>query len=307
MSVTNTLFINSSSQGGKVHLVKVHPLVLFNVTDHYARRELGLPRVIGALLGQYSDGVVNITNSFAVTHKEDANGLGVTDSTKMYQMHHFVNRSEILLGWYSTKISKEEAEGDPQREINLNSAVLQEVFTEKVKNESSTRPTINLVIDTTLENGKLEVKAFTSAPTPLGKFGAQCYAFKQIEVEIVASAPERFAIHTVAQSTVTNDGAEYKSLAPIASDIDFLKIALQKLLGLLTSTLDYVNKVVDGSIEADNNIGYQIAQALSSIPRIDADAYKKTFSNSEKDIRMVQNLISLVEEQLNVAAPLVVS
>ena len=128
-----------------------------------------------------------------------------------------------------------------------------------------------------------------------------------LKVEIVASPAERFAIHTITQSTVGANGQEYQDLAPLASDIDFLQDSLHKLLTMLQTTLDYVNKVVEGQVEGDSNVGYIISQALSAIPRIDADAYQKTFSNSEKDIRMVQNLIALVEEQLNIASPLLVA
>ena len=69
--------------------------------------------------------------------------------------------------------------------------------------------------------------------------------FKQIEVEVVPSASERFAIHTISQSTAapSSTGHEFVSLAPMASDIDFLENALQKLLAMVDTTQSYVNKV----------------------------------------------------------------
>ena len=79
MSVDHTLFVQSASQmqGNKAYLVKVHPLVLFNIVDHFSRRNSDeLPRVVGTLLGQYSEGVVNITNSYAVLHQEKPLAFG---------------------------------------------------------------------------------------------------------------------------------------------------------------------------------------------------------------------------------------
>jgi hypothetical protein len=50
---------------------QVHPLVLFNILDHYIRRNEGQERVIGTLLGvQSSSNSVTITNSFPVPHSE---------------------------------------------------------------------------------------------------------------------------------------------------------------------------------------------------------------------------------------------
>jgi translation initiation factor 3 subunit F len=50
---------------------QVHPLVLFNILDHYIRRNEGQDRVIGTLLGTKTGSqTVTITNSFPVPHSE---------------------------------------------------------------------------------------------------------------------------------------------------------------------------------------------------------------------------------------------
>lgn len=312
MSVDHTLFVHSSQQayGAKAYLVRVHPLVLFNIVDHYSRRGENLPRVVGTLLGQYNDGIVNVTNSYAVLHEEKPLAFGSPSNKAMYKMHRAANPSELMLGWYATTIAPHDLspdDEDDEREINMASVALHQRYSEEIKAEAMFRQTIHLVVDTSLENDKLAVKAFVASPVPLGTFGARCYVFKQIEVEVVASPAERFAIHTITESTVAPNGQEYLELAPLASDIDLLESSLHKLLTMLETTLEYVSKVVEGNTEGDSNVGYIISRALSSIPRIDTDAYQKTFSNSEKDIRMVQNLITLVEEQLKIASPLVVA
>ena len=60
------LYLPSQSQP-QVH---VHPLVIFSLLNHHARREAG-NRVIGALLGSVdkSSGVVEVTDAFGVYHK----------------------------------------------------------------------------------------------------------------------------------------------------------------------------------------------------------------------------------------------
>jgi JAB1/Mov34/MPN/PAD-1 ubiquitin protease len=53
--------------------VVIHPLVLLSVADHYHRVARGTrKRVIGILLGQVTNGIVDATNSFALPFEEDS-------------------------------------------------------------------------------------------------------------------------------------------------------------------------------------------------------------------------------------------
>ena len=49
----------------------VHPLVLLNATDHFARTSQGNPnqRVVGILLGEHYGGKLDVTNSYAGAHE----------------------------------------------------------------------------------------------------------------------------------------------------------------------------------------------------------------------------------------------
>lgn len=58
---------------GNITEVVMHPLVLLSAADHYHRVARGTrKRVVGALLGSVSKGVVDCTNSFAVPFEEDS-------------------------------------------------------------------------------------------------------------------------------------------------------------------------------------------------------------------------------------------
>jgi translation initiation factor 3 subunit F len=50
--------------------VKVHPVVIFNILDHFIRRTEGQDRVIGTLLGVNVEGTIEIRNCFPVPHTE---------------------------------------------------------------------------------------------------------------------------------------------------------------------------------------------------------------------------------------------
>ena len=57
-------------------IVRVQPVVLFNISDSYIRRPDGQGRVIGTLLGTNAlDGTVDVRNSYAVPHSETSDGV----------------------------------------------------------------------------------------------------------------------------------------------------------------------------------------------------------------------------------------
>jgi hypothetical protein len=52
-----------------INRVKVHPVVIFSILDHYIRRNEGY-RVIGTLTGNMNDGIIEIKNCYPVPHTE---------------------------------------------------------------------------------------------------------------------------------------------------------------------------------------------------------------------------------------------
>lgn len=108
-------------------VVRVHPMVLLSILDHYNRRPEKQGRVIGTLLGstvssvsgidqlctQSSDGgaypastrarwqMVEITNAFGVPHAEagDDVALGQDYHRTMNHMYMCINDKERIVGW----------------------------------------------------------------------------------------------------------------------------------------------------------------------------------------------------------------
>jgi hypothetical protein len=52
---------------------RIHPVVLLSILDHHVRRPQNNARVIGTLVGEYKEGLVDIRNCFAVPHEEGEN------------------------------------------------------------------------------------------------------------------------------------------------------------------------------------------------------------------------------------------
>ncbi|CAH8381820.1 unnamed protein product [Eruca vesicaria subsp. sativa] len=91
-----------------IEKVVVHPLVLRNIVDNHNRlvKDSG-KRVVGALLGSISRGIVGVTNSYAVPFNEDDKDPSIW----CFNSHHLeymldsfkgLNGMENVVGWYST-------------------------------------------------------------------------------------------------------------------------------------------------------------------------------------------------------------
>lgn len=104
----------------------VHPVVILSILDHYKRREEGLTRVIGTLMGYKQGNATFITNCFPVGHTETADKVEVEmkKSQQMLDLHLMVHPKEQVLGWYST-----------DREVSYISSIIHQAYQgKKIKN-----------------------------------------------------------------------------------------------------------------------------------------------------------------------------
>ncbi|CAM9504815.1 unnamed protein product, partial [Phaeothamnion confervicola] len=150
-------------------VVKVHPMVLFSVLDHYLRRAEGQTRVIGTLLGVTHGNVVEMTNSFAVPHleKNDEVAVGKDFNRQMFALQQRVNSRERIVGWYATSF-----EGSS---IVDHSSLIHEFYTAECE------APVHLVVDTALTDNIVGCKAYVSAPLEIHGV-ALANVFHQVEL-----------------------------------------------------------------------------------------------------------------------------
>ena len=86
-------------QEGKAPTVKVHPVVIFTILDHYRRRNTGSRRVVGTLLGNKVNNIIEVESCFAVPHTEDDQiSIGGTYNQQMVALKTSVNDLKSLGG-----------------------------------------------------------------------------------------------------------------------------------------------------------------------------------------------------------------
>ncbi|XBJ25231.1 hypothetical protein VPH35_002935 [Triticum aestivum] len=94
--------------GRTLEKVVVHPLVLLSIVDHYNRVTRDTrKRVVGVLLGTSSDGVIDVTNSYAVPFEEVDKDrriwfLDHNYHESMFSMFKWISAKEHVVDLYNT-------------------------------------------------------------------------------------------------------------------------------------------------------------------------------------------------------------
>jgi translation initiation factor 3 subunit F len=272
--------LHLSSAAYPVLQCKVHPLVVFNVLDHYSRRSENNDRVIGTLLGLVADGTVEITNCFPVPHTENETvAVDMEFHRNMFELHQRVAPRETIVGWYATG-----------SDITESSHLLQDFYSKEI----SASP-VHLTIDTALQNNSVALNAYVSttvtfADKPL------LSNFQPIPAELKSYEAEKIGVDTLVKAAYGEEN--------LVDDLQSLEASIVRLQDMLNTVSEYVNNVVSGKVKGDPKIGRFLVETLSELPVIETEAFEKVFNNSIQDVLMVVYLANLTRTQLAVAEKL---
>jgi translation initiation factor 3 subunit F len=262
--------------------VRVHPVVIFNILDHYIRRNEGQDRVIGTLLGVNYEGTIEVRNSFPVPHTEgDQVAVDMEFHRNMFDLHQKTAPKEVIVGWYATGL-----------DITENSVMIHEFYGREV----SVPPVVHVLVDTGLTNDTLGIKAFTGTPISFAEKALGSY-FQPVALEITTLEVDRVGFEVL--SRTKTDG-----VTSLVADMENLEGSVSRLLQMIESVSEYVDGVVNGKIPADNAIGRFLSKSVSLIPKFDAESMERVLNNSVQDLLMVVYLANLTRTQIALAEKL---
>lgn len=276
--------------------VKVHPVVLFAVLDHHMHRSEGQARVIGTLLGTRVGNTIVVKNSFPVPHVEKGDeevAVGKDFLKHMLALHTQINPQEEILGWYATTSGEQSGSSA----INQCSCLIQDFFAAECEDP------LHMVVDTSLANQGLSVKAFLGDRMMLGE-KVLAAAYLQLKVELQCSEPERIGLdHMIkgASGKVQDPAHQLVDSRELGSEIENLESSIARLLQMLETVEAYVDDVVAKRRQPDHKIGTKIASVVSMVPRIQPELFHKTFRNNLQDLLMVVYLSNMTRTQLAIA------
>jgi len=285
-----SLFIDGSS--GDV-TCKVHPAVIFTILDHFSRRNEGQTRVIGTLLGEETDGVVEIKNCFPVPHNELAEEGGDGDTQyqvavdmefhrTMYELHKKVSPREVVVGWYATGGA-----------ITPHSSLIHNLYAQEVGSSC-----VHLSVDTMINaTQKMDVVAYTNTDVKLGQkqLGSR---FVEVGYKLLISDAEQIGLDVLKGNSnkITGEGQ-----LQTQGDIEGLEASILQTQELLTVVSSYIEDVQAGKVEGNIEVGRILADTMAAVPMLKPGVFEKTFHNGLQDLLMVSYLAQMTRTQLALA------
>jgi len=226
----------------KIDKVVVHPLVLLSVVDHFNRMgKVGnVKRVVGILLGSNRQGILDISNSFAVPFDEDGKDRSVwfldhDYLESMYGMFKKVNAKERVVGWYHTgpKLHPNDiAINEMIRRYNPNSVLV--VIDAKPK-ELGLPTEAYISVEEVHDDGTPTTKTFDHVPSEIGAEEAE-----EVGVEHLLRDIKDTTVGTLSQQIT----AQLMGLKGLHSHMNDIK--------------SYLKAVAEGKLPINHQIIYQL-------------------------------------------------
>jgi len=258
--------------------VKVHPIVLFQIVDSFERRKDGAARVIGTLLGTTEPGCVEVTNCFSVPHNEDEEEVAVElDFAKdMYDLNKKVNPGDSIVGWYATGHA-----------ITEHSVLIHEYYSRECTNP------IHLTLDTSLQNGKMDIKTFLSVVVGTQN-GTKGTLFTPVPLEYSAYEPEAVGVG-VTENTKSSSNRSVE----LKTDLSLISKESLRLGSMLDDILAYVDGVLEGEQAPDSVVGRKLLKLTQLIPSMTSEQFDEMLNSNVRDLLMVIYLSQLTKTHLS--------
>jgi len=277
-------------------------------------------------LGRRDGEKVEVTNCFPVPHAERGDeevAIGKDFNRQMLALHLRCNPTETVIGWYATAFpinnttptDPEQPPTDPSTNefpsITDTSSLIHDFYASECDENVIDAP-VHLFVDTSFNADSISLKAYKSSAITL-RGEPLANMFHEVRLVLKSSESERIAVNEMIRAqegSATGEGKkedvplEGKGTTLATSSTTSLQHSMETLLGMLETASDYVHRVVDGSLPADDDVGRQIADTLSSVPRVRPEAFDKMFTDSVQDLLMITYLSNITRTQLTISEKL---
>jgi COP9 signalosome complex subunit 6 len=266
--------------------IRLHPLVVINISDHWTRAKVSNggveTKVLGALIGKQVGRTISIYSSYEVALLQSSGGgdgeLNVDwDYLKVKgnELKKVLPDYEFL-GWYGTGA--------------LNIGCDLSLYKQVVALDLNENPLyLTLETDVGFNASKLPIQVYEAElrvvdDVPQFEFVARKY---QIETE----ESERVAVDEIARVNVGSGDAGSKLSAHLTS----LRNAINMLNLRVDVLVAYLDAVQRGEIEADQAILRQVSALCAQLPTVDSDDFRRDFFADYNDALLVTLLASVTK------------
>jgi len=258
--------------------VVVHPLVLLSTVDHYNRVAKDTrKRVVGVLLGEKDkDGIIDVTNSFAVPFDEDDRNPSIwyldhdfLDS--MYGMFRKVAAKEKIVGWYST--------GPRIKPADLE---IHELFRTFCKDP------VYVVIDVKPREMGIPTEAYVALQEEKDDGTAAIYTFHHLPSEIGAYEAEEIGVEHLLRDIKDT------SVSTLAQQVSSRVNAMKGLHSRLQDMQTYLENVLANKLPVNHQIIAHMQDVFNLLPNLSLDAMVKAFSVKTNDMMVIIYVSSMI-------------
>jgi len=272
----------SPTDPNKIAQVVVHPLVLLSVVDHYNRmgKTGNIKRVVGVLLGANRQGVVDVSNSFAVPFDEDAKEADVwfldhDYLETMYGMFKKVNAREKVVGWYHT---------GPR--LQSNDVIINELMRKYCPNS------ILVIIDAKPKTLGLPTEAYIAVEEVHDDGTPTTRTFDHVPSEIGAEEAEEVGVeHLLRDIKDTTAGT-------LSQRVTNQLMGLRGLHSQLCEIHSYLEQVGDDKLPINHQIIYLLEDIFNLLPDVTLQTFVQAVYVKTNDQQLVLYVAALVRSIL---------
>ncbi|KAJ4455173.1 putative COP9 signalosome complex subunit 6a [Paratrimastix pyriformis] len=215
--------------------VKVHPLVIIAISDHYTRTKAnqGKQTVMGCLMGTQSARTLEIMTSFEIVYERSGDTVTVNPAllkAREEQMKGVFPDYDIL-GWYTTAPALTPSDTKIHRDL-----------CELVENQLIAMTVDCQDIDKK-DHKDLPISVFE--PEAVIVDGNPLLAFRSIAYRVETLEPERISVDAVARMATAGDDSVSSQLT---AHLHSMRSAILMLNSRVTMILNYLQQTVDGLI-----------------------------------------------------------
>jgi len=251
--------------------------------DHFLRRNENETFVVGILQGhRRSDGIVEVTNSFAVPYTEQESRLALDEKyfASMVELFSRVSRKEAVLGWYQAGKSLLPVSGE----------------TDELLLASCGPAPICLCMDPTLSTDS----SITLYSRNVGPQAVDTHATFEETYSLIHHSAQ-FPAASLPGLGAISQAMDKPRDTPLLTDLDALEQALLQIRAQLDRVAAHVEGVLDGSIVGDAVVGRALLALLTSTSTSQAEPLEKLFNGHLQDLLLVNYLANLTRAQIVIA------
>ncbi|ESO06918.1 hypothetical protein HELRODRAFT_98827 [Helobdella robusta] len=269
----------SPPDSSKISKVVVHPLVLLSVVDHFNRMgKVGnVKRVVGVLLGANRQGVLDVSNSFAVPFDEDPKEQDVwfldhDYLENMYSMFKKVNAREKIIGWYHT---------GPK--LQQNDVIINELIRKYVTNS------VLVIIDAKPNQVGLPTEAYYAVEEVHDDGTPAAKTFEHVASEIGAEEAEEVGVEHLLRWDIKDT-----SVGTLSQRITNQLTGLRGLKMQLGEIHSYLEKVCSGTMPINHQIIYLLQDVFNLLPDINLQSFVRSVYVTTNDQLLVVYISALI-------------